>query len=341
MADQREGKAILLFGFLATAMLIHGARSAEVKSIVGKDARITVAISGEISPGDAEAFTQLVKQANDAGKFVANIRLNSDGGNLLEGVKLADAIRFGKISTNVGKSATCASACFLLFAAGSTKFASYGAQIGVHGASDENGRETVSSNAATVSMAKIAKELGVPSSIIGRMVVTPPNEMVWLSPQELQSMGVTMMGRPSQTASDGALPGLGNGQVARQTPQNRPGEPVDLAPSSRSSVKPEGGWETFVNNVITLSAKQNGGKPQSQRSCQPELKTCVNAVFFKIDGTDAIIKVTRDLDDRILRKEFCTFNSSADIRLCLDWDTQRKHRDMQDAQGNWTKVADE
>jgi hypothetical protein len=70
------------------------------------------------------------------------------------------------------------------------------------------GRETVSSNAATVSMAKVAKELGVPPAIIGRMVVTPPNEMVWLSPQELQSMGVTMVGKPAQTASDSPRPGL-------------------------------------------------------------------------------------------------------------------------------------
>jgi hypothetical protein len=280
------------------------------------------------------------KQANDAGKFVANIRLNSEGGNLLEGVKLADAIRFGKMSTNVGKNSTCASACFLMFASGSTKFASYGAQIGIHGASDETGRETVSSNAATVSMAKVAKELGVPPAIIGRMVVTPPTEMVWLSPQELQSMGVTMVGRPAQTALDSPKPGFESGQVARQTlQQTRPSEPIDLMPSARTSTAPT--WQNFVDKVVRLSAQQNGGKPRSGRTCQPEIKICINAILFNLDGTDAMIKVTRDLNDRILRKELCTFNSSGDIRLCLDWDTQRKHRDMQDAQGNWTKVADE
>jgi hypothetical protein len=81
----------------------------------------------------------------------------------------------------------------LIFAAGETKFANYTAQIGVH-ASDENGAETVQSGAATVSMARIAKELGVPPAIIGRMVVTPPAQMVWLSPADLQSMGTTMAG---------------------------------------------------------------------------------------------------------------------------------------------------
>ncbi len=314
------------------------AEAAEIKSGTGKSGQVVIWITGEISPGDSDQFKLAVKQANDAGKFVANVRLNSAGGNLLEGVKLAEAIRFGKMSTNVGKTAVCASACFLLFAAGSTKSVSYGAQIGVHGASEENGRESVSSNAATVSMAKIANELGVPAAIVGRMVVTPPSEMVWLNPQELQSMGTTMMGKPDQIASSTAPSSLLPGQVARQTPQQSgPSEPLDLL--NRSSTAPT--WENFVDRVITLSAQQNGGKARSGRNCQPELKICINAVLFKLDGSEAMIKVTRDMNERILRREFCAFNASGDIRLCLDWDTQRKHRDMQDAQGKWTKVADE
>jgi hypothetical protein len=49
-----------------------------------------------------------------------------------------------------------ASACFLAFAAGDTKFATYGAQIGVHGGSDQAGRETAQSGAATVSPAQLS-----------------------------------------------------------------------------------------------------------------------------------------------------------------------------------------
>src|ERR1700730_2360410 len=130
------------------------------------------------------------------------------------------------MATNVGQGATCASACFLVFAAGESKFANYSAQIGVHGASDEKGAETVQSGAATVSMARIAKELGVPPAIIGRMVVTPPAEMVWLSPADLQSMGTTMIGKPSQ------LPSIQEGPVAKQT---QPGEPMHLQQTTKPS----------------------------------------------------------------------------------------------------------
>jgi hypothetical protein len=149
-------------GIFTAALLLNQTYAAEIKTLATKDARASISITGDLLPGDADAFSREVEQSNDAGKFVANVRLNSDGGNLLEGAKLADAVRFGKMSTNVGKVSTCASACFLIFATGSTKFASYGAQIGVHGASDENGQETVGSEAATVSMAKMAKDLGVP-----------------------------------------------------------------------------------------------------------------------------------------------------------------------------------
>jgi hypothetical protein len=193
----------LLFG--------NQSQAAELKSSITRDGHVIVSISGEVAVGDTEALKAAIKVANDAGKLVSSLRLNSVGGNLFEGVKLADAVRFAKMATNVGQGATCASACFLVFAAGETKFANYTAKIGVHGASDQAGVETVQSGAATVSMARVAKDLGVPPAIIGRMVVTPPSEMVWLSPTDLQSMGTTMVGKPTQ------LPTLQDGPVAKQT----------------------------------------------------------------------------------------------------------------------------
>jgi hypothetical protein len=89
-----------------------------------------------------------------------------------------------------------------VFAGGSPKFASYGASVGVHGASDQTGQETVEAGAATVSMARIVKNLGVPAPIIGKMVVTPAEQIVWLTPDDLRSMGATMTGKPAQVPTD-------------------------------------------------------------------------------------------------------------------------------------------
>src|SRR5881628_107579 len=57
--------------------------------------------------------------------MVSGIGLNSPGGALLEAVKIADVIRYCKIATVVPNGQTCASACFIIFAAGGEKYASY------------------------------------------------------------------------------------------------------------------------------------------------------------------------------------------------------------------------
>jgi hypothetical protein len=307
----------------------YPATAAGLKSAAMKDGRIVISVSGEIAEGDTDAFKAAIKVANDAGKFVSSVRLDSPGGNLLEGVQLAEVVKFAKMATNVGQGATCASACFLIFAAGETKFANYTAQIGVHGASDETGRETTQSGAATVSMARIAKELGVPAAIIGRMVVTPPNEMVWLSPADLQSMGTTLVGKPSQVP-----PPTAN---IRQLP---PSSPVDLSPKEKASATPT--WDEILNKAVAASARQNNGNPKYFRVCQPENKTCNTGVSLKgKDGNDVIVKVTKDANDNVVGRETCTFNSTNDVRLCFDWDRNSSHRDMKNASGDWYKISDD
>lgn len=328
----RLGYAVIaLFVFPPTAS------AATFKSVAAKDGGTIIYMSGEIAEGDTETLKASIKVANDAGRLVSGVRLNSPGGNLLEGLKLADAVRFAKVATNVAGGATCASACFLIYAAGATKFANYTAQVGIHGASDKMGEETIASGAATVSMARAAKELGVPAAIIGRMVVTPPSEMVWLSPQELQSMGSTMVGKPSQTSVSPTATATANASVTSQT------QPRDITPSQPTSkVSAPPSWNEFIDGVFKRSAAQNNGKANYTRGCQPEFKTCFDAVtYLTNEGKLTTAKVVKDMNDKILRREICSFNDSIDIRKCFDWDDGTTHRDMKDANGNWHKIADE
>jgi hypothetical protein len=164
------------------------AAASEIKSFNLKDDSVEISITGNIAPGDIDALRASIKAANDAGKLVTSLRLNSYGGNLLEAARVADWVKSAKISTNVGQNSTCASACFLIFAAGETKYANISARIGVHVAS-ENG---VMSRAATTSMADVAKALDVPWSIVRRMINAPPGEVEWLSLADLRLMGTTV-----------------------------------------------------------------------------------------------------------------------------------------------------
>jgi hypothetical protein len=331
-----------ILGRIALAIVIScaipsAASAATFKSVATKDGKTIVLLSGEISEGDADTLKASIKAANDAGKLVSGLRLNSPGGNLLEALKLANAVQFAKVATNVAGNATCASACFLVYAAGATKFANYTAQVGVHGASDKQGEETLASGAATVSMARAAKDLGVPPAIIGRMVVTPPNEMVWLTPQDLLSMGTTMVGKPTQTVSPSATATANPESIPKQT---QSGDLMQLQPGTKSSKTPT--WNEIIDIAVKRSAAQNNGKPLHTRGCQPEIKECYDAIMVaNNDGKITAVKVTKDMNDKILSREICSFNDSFDIRKCFNWDDASTRRDMKDTKGNWYKVADE
>ena len=303
---------------------LGGAEAATITSTNFKDGKTRLNLNGEIQPGDSDAVTAEIKKANDENRLVVTIRLNSIGGNLLEAVKIADIIRKGKIATAVLSGATCASACFIIFAAGNEKYVHYTAMIGVHGASDATGNETVKSGAATISMARVVRELGVPAGIIGKMVVTPPDQMVWLVPDDLRSMGTYMLGKPSQLAT---------------TPQQQlnPSQlPTPIAPNTQAATVPT--WTSIVNTAASASTAQYG-KLNINRSCQPELKLCNNAILYKNkSGDEIMVRTAEDLDGKVTKRDICKFNNYGDIRECLDWDSHKLTREMKASNGNWIAV---
>lgn len=273
----------------------------------------------------------MVNYLNGEGRLVSAVRLNSPGGLIAEGVRIADVIKTAKLATVVPNGWSCASACFIAFAAGAEKYVSYQAQLGVHGASDARG---VENGDATVAMAKIVKELGVPSSIIGRMVVTPPSEIVWLTPDELQAMGTKMTGKPAQLAQP-AFPTSPSGQ-----PMQLPGAvPPSGAGAAGATATKKIDWQEFYENAVNKSAQQNGGRPQYGRSCQPEFKICNTGLVFKSEkGLDIILKVTEDMNGKLVQREVCMFNAFGDVRDCVDWDTGAEHKDMKNDKGDWRQV---
>ncbi len=157
-----------------------------------------ISITGDIAPGDAEALEALMRRIDDSSQPVRMLHLDSPGGNLVGGIALARFIRrHVEVSIVVDDGATCASACFLAFSAGAEKYVSANSFVGVHGAADRLGHVTADSVAATVAMARITAELGVPPQITQKIVATAPSEIAWLTADDLRSMGVTIVERSS------------------------------------------------------------------------------------------------------------------------------------------------
>ena len=298
----RSSRRAIVLGMAAAICSGAPVSAAIVKSVPGNHGGVVITLSGQIVTGDSDTLISEIQRANAAGKSVERVQLNSGGGRLIEGIKLAAAVREAKISTAVGQGEVCASACFLIFAAGDRKFAGDGARIGVHKASDKDGRETVLSGAATKSMAHFARELGVPSSIVSRMARTPSRQIVWLNSQDLRAMGVSMAGMPTQTR-----------QVATEGPSVQQASPGIV------------GWNEFIDKAAKLSADQNDGKPALSNLCQPELNNCILGLQYPLpDGRRGLAVVIQDVNGKTLRREVCEFNNAGDVRNCVDWDSRCK-----------------
>lgn len=174
----------------AATLSMHAANAAQVSFT--SDSATTITLVGEIVDGDAAALKSALDRAAARGTAVTEIRLNSIGGSLHEGVDIVRVVYAAHLNTAVARGATCASACFLAFAAGTGKRADRLARVGVHVASIEVGNESPASIAGTAAMARIAQRLDVPCMIIDSMISTPANTMFWLSRSDLESMGVVI-----------------------------------------------------------------------------------------------------------------------------------------------------
>ena len=174
------------------------AHAANLDGYINDEGKVVITLEGEIKPGDSKRTEAMIQKAHWANRDVIAIRLNSPGGNMMEGIHIADVVNDNNLATVVVNKSMCASACFLAFAAGHEKYASAHSSLGVHGASEANGKESNDSRQATMVMAKVLNMMHVPARIIGEMVITPPEQMVWLSMKDMQDWDVVVTGLPKK-----------------------------------------------------------------------------------------------------------------------------------------------
>lgn len=171
-------------------------KAADFQVIGNHGGGASVVMVGEIKRGDAYILANILAKAKVNRIRVDSIYLNSPGGNLYEGYQLLLVVYKAGLTTIVPDNVECASACFLVFAAGNKRIGGRRAKIGVHSVS-AGGHEDQISKASTVDMARIYKELDVPPKIIGMAVTVAPTHIYWLTDRDLREMGVSAGGSRS------------------------------------------------------------------------------------------------------------------------------------------------
>ena len=176
--------------------------------------------SGPIQVGDAERFAAFVR---DRGLDSARVVFNSPGGSLVEGIKLGRLIRRLGFDTAIGSANTsaevppstiCASACAYAFAGGVLRFVPENGTLGLHQFRSERGPGVTEGAAQTVSglLVSYLSEMGVDAKAFALAAVTDPEEVVWLSSQEAESLGF---------ANNGVLPTTADVKIANMRPYLR------------------------------------------------------------------------------------------------------------------------
>ena len=185
---RRHSRNIFAAPFLLWLTISHPGKAAVFDIVLApwNDPTMGILLSNEITEGDDQRLQAAMASAMSRypDHRIRAIALNSPGGKVAAAIAMAEKIREMGLVTVVPERSVCASACVLLFAAGSIKIVSPSARVGVHGAAID-GEQTTHALAVTTRLAKLYADFGVPASVIGRMVVTDSDKMTWLSQSEI------------------------------------------------------------------------------------------------------------------------------------------------------------
>jgi hypothetical protein len=149
---------------------------------------VVVMARGAIEPAEGQIFDRFFSRGIEKpGLSIAAVVLVSPGGSVKGASDLADRVSRLRLPTATLGLQPCASACVVIWASGSPRYApTEDGCLGVHAASRADHTETtVESDAMNDAIADKLKLLGAPPSVLGKLLSTPPSEVGWLDKAEI------------------------------------------------------------------------------------------------------------------------------------------------------------
>lgn len=135
-----------------------------------------IAIQGPLVSGDEDKFSKLAVQYK-----AAVVALDSDGGQLVPALEIGKAIHLRGYATVVGEEKTCASACALIWVAGSKRFLIPTGRVGFHASYLESNGQKIESGVANALIGRYLTQLDLPESSIIFATSAGPDSITWLT----------------------------------------------------------------------------------------------------------------------------------------------------------------
>jgi hypothetical protein len=172
---------------VALFALATSANAAEINVSLKKDNKTVdyVYFDGDIVEGDFDKFKKFIGGAPNGQRLI----LNSDGGLIVEAIKIGELVRAKKFLTVAGD--LCASACALIWLAGVERAAYDTSRIGFHSAyNTKTGQVSGSANAI---VGAYLSRLGYSYTTIHYATKVGPESMEWLSISKACELGIPVM----------------------------------------------------------------------------------------------------------------------------------------------------
>jgi hypothetical protein len=159
--------------------VLHG-HAAEIEVSGPPDPR-AVAIVGTIETADTETFQEKTRTLREA-----IVLLSSNGGDVVTAIRIGEMVRARRFPTFVTD--TCASACTLIWLAGSQRYMSRHAGIGFHQASNRDTGEV--SGVGNALVGSYLTRLGLSYDAVLYATSAPPDDIKWLTPADARQVGI-------------------------------------------------------------------------------------------------------------------------------------------------------
>ncbi len=149
----------------------------------------TLRLTGAIAPGDADRVAEALNGAETA---PLRVILDSPGGSVQDALNIGRQLREGGVDTEIQEDGICLSACPYMLAGGADRSVAEGAWVGVH-------QHYFGENIALPAFLAVEDiqrgqgevmayllEMGIDPALMSHALVTPPDEIYLLMPEELQ-----------------------------------------------------------------------------------------------------------------------------------------------------------
>lgn len=156
----------------------------------------TIALSGDIAPGDSDRFSDWLEQAGLPPGTSVTVTLDSPGGSVGDALAIGRAIRAAGFATRIGAGAVCLSACPYILAGGTGRSVDPEGHVGVH--QHYFGESTVLPAGLAVSdiqrgqgeVLEYLGEMGIDPMLMRHSLATPPDRIYILLADELEAYGL-------------------------------------------------------------------------------------------------------------------------------------------------------